>query len=163
MVSTEDLKKILLLQHLPDSLLEKILPLLRHRECQEGEVLFEEGGRAENFHMLTRGKIVLEVEVSPRVIMSVGSVKPGHSFGWSALTPADPAHKFNAISTEYSEVLSIPGREFLNILEQDPAVGYQVMKNIFAILKRQLERRTIQLVSVMRKYPGMRELLEETS
>lgn len=163
MISIEDLKGIYLLRGLPQAVLEKMLPLTRCRDYKEREVVFEEGQRAECFYMLRRGKVILEVDLSTHVSMSLGSIKPGYSFGWSALTQDDPVHKSRAISIEPSEILCIPGSQFLNILNQDPAVAYEVMREIFAILKRRLERRTAQLVNVMRKYPGMRELIEETS
>jgi CRP-like cAMP-binding protein len=66
MVSMEDVKAIYLLEGLNEQILEKICPMTETRQFKEREVVFEEGDRAENFYMLKRGKILLEVEVAKK-------------------------------------------------------------------------------------------------
>ncbi len=161
MVALDDLKKILLLHDFTDPMLEELRPLVQSRKGKEQEIIFSENDPAEFFYMLKSGKVILEVEVSSRVVMSLGSVKSGHSFGWSALSPAERTHDYNALCTELSEILLVPGAEFLEILDRHPEAGYRVMKNIFSIFKRRLERRTIQLVNVISSYPEMKELVQE--
>lgn len=161
MVALDDLKKILLLQDFTVPMLVELQPLVQSREGKEQEIIFNENDPALLFFMLKRGKILLEVEVSPRVMMSLGSVKTGHSFGWSALSSTDRTHKSNALCTEPSEILLVPGGEFLRIIERHPEAGYRVMNSIFAIFKRRLERRTVQLINVIRNYPEMKELAQE--
>jgi CRP-like cAMP-binding protein len=161
MVSLDDLRKILLLQDFTVPMLEELRPLVQPREGKEREIIFNENDPAALFFMLKRGKVLLEVEVSPRVMMSLGSVKSGHCFGWSALSPADRSHRSNALCTEPSEIFLVPGGEFLRILERHPEAGYRVMKSIFTIFKRRLERRTVQLINVIRNYPEMKEMVQE--
>jgi CRP-like cAMP-binding protein len=161
MVALDDLKKILLLQDFTDPMLEELRPLVQSRKGKEQEIIFNEDDPADFFFMLKSGKVVLEVEVSSRVMMSLGSVKSGNSFGWSALSSSDRTHKTNALCTEPSEILFVPGADFMEILDRHPEAGYRVMKNIFAILKRRLERRTVQLTNVIRNYPEMKELVQE--
>lgn len=161
MVEMDDLRKILLLRDFTEPMLEELGPLVELRECREREIIFNENDPAAYFYALKRGKIILEVEVSPRVVMSLGSVKAGNSFGWSALSPSDRTHKSNALCTEPCEVFSVAGAEFLNILDRHPEAGYRVMRNIFAIFKRRLERRTFQLINVIRNHPDMKDLVQE--
>ena len=161
MVAIDDLQKILLLQDFTEPMLEELSPLVQSRECREREIIFNENDPAEYFFALKRGKIILEVEVSPRVVMSLGSVKSGNSFGWSALSPSDRTHKSNALCTEPCEVFSVAGAEFLSLLERHREAGYRVMQNIFAIFKRRLERRTFQLINVIRNHPNMKDLVQE--
>ncbi|MDD3579723.1 MAG: cyclic nucleotide-binding domain-containing protein [Desulfobacca sp.] len=160
MVAIHDLKKILILRDFTNPMLEELRLLVQSRECKEQEIIFNENDPAEFFYMLKTGKILLEVEISPRVMMSLGSIKYGNSFGWSALSPADRTHKSNALCTEPSVIFWVPGAEFLQILDRHPE-GYKVMKNIFAIFKRRLERRTVQLINVIRNHPEMKELVQE--
>jgi len=161
MVALDDLKKILLLQDFTDPMLEELRPLVQSRKGKEQEIIFNENDPAEFFYMLKTGKVLLEVEVSSRVVMSLGSVKPGNSFGWSALSPADPTHNYNALCTEPSEILVVPGADFLQILDRHPEAGYRVMTKVFAIFNRRLARRTFQLINVIRNYPEMKELVQE--
>jgi len=161
MVTIDDLKKIFLLQDFTDSMLEELRPLVNSRKTKEQEIIFNQHDPAETFFMLKRGKILLEVEVSPYVMMSLGSVKSGRSFGWPALSPAYPSYESNALCTEPSEIFSVAGPEFLQILDRQPEVGYRVMKYVFGIFEQRLERRTTQLINVIRNYPEMKELVQE--
>jgi CRP-like cAMP-binding protein len=158
MVSLEDLKSIYLVQNLPDESLEKMLPLISRHEFTEREVIFEEGEKADNFYMLKRGKLLLEVEITEMMIISLGSIKSGYSFGWSALLP-DSNYTSYAICSEPCEILSIHGDKFLELLNVDHTMGYQVMTGVVKILKMRLERRTGQFLKVMSKHPDIQKLL----
>ena len=158
MVTLDDLKKIYLLQTLPDESLEKMIPFIEYQQFDDREVVFEEGEKAETFYMLKRGKLLLEVEISEIIIISLGSIKSGYSFGWSALIP-DATYTSYAICSEPSEVFSIPGMKLLEILDGDHTMGYQVMTGVVRILKHRLERRTGQFLKVMSKHPDIQKLL----
>lgn len=161
MIAIDDLKKILLLDDFTDAMLEELRPLVQFREYKEREIVFNENDPAESLFMLKRGKVVMEVEVSPRLVMTLGAVKYGFCFGWSSLSGAERIHKSNAICTEPSEVMWVPGEEFLELLERHPEQGYRVMKNIFSIFKRRMERRTVQLINVIRNHPDMKDFYQE--
>lgn len=158
MVSKEELRGIYILENLTDEMLEKIQPLIEPLQFKEREVVFEEGERAENFFFLKRGKILLEVEISEMIIISLGSIKSGYSFGWSALLSA-PSYTSYAVCTEPCEVLAIHGQKFLNLLHEDHTMGLRVMEFAAKILKNRLERRTAQFLKVMSKHPDIQKLL----
>jgi CRP-like cAMP-binding protein len=158
MVSKENLRNILLLRDLPDSFLDTILPSVRREGLDRGAVVFEEGSKAEDFYMLLRGKILLEVEVSSSIIIALGSIKSGYSFGWSSLLDGG-IHSSYAIAAEPCEVLSIPGTRFMRALDQDKISGFLVMTRVFHIFRRRLERRTNQFLKVMQKHPDIQQLL----
>jgi CRP/FNR family cyclic AMP-dependent transcriptional regulator len=158
MVSETDLKEIVLLQGLPDSILAEVAEVATLQEHSTGAVIFEEGSQAREFYMLKEGKVLLEVEIAQDIIISLGSIKRGYSFGWSSLVP-DGLHTTYAVAVEPSQVLSLPGAKFLEILERDPRWGYLVMKRVFEVFRRRLERRTTQFIKVMRKHPDIQKLL----
>jgi CRP-like cAMP-binding protein len=160
MVSVQDLGKITLLADVPIPALAALAPFVRLLDFQKGDVIFEEGAKAEEFYMLKRGKVLLEVDVSDSIIVSLGSVKSGQTLGWSALIEGG-IHSSYAICAEQSEVIAIPGQRFLQILTEDTAVGFLVMSRIFQIFSRRLERRTGQFLKVMRKHPDIQRLLGE--
>ncbi len=158
MVSIEDLKKIFLLQKLSNKDLEKILPITSLHELKENEVVFKEGDKADTFYMLKRGKVLLEVDISEFISMSLGAVKTGFSFGWSSLMP-DSVYTSNGICAEPCEVIAVSGKEFLTHLRKDHAVGYHVMEGVARIIRDRLERRTSQFLMVMKKHPDIQKLL----
>lgn len=158
MVTIDDLKKIYIFQNLNNDFLHQFLPHIQEHTFQENNIIFKEGDRAQNFYMLKRGKVLLEVEVSEIIIISLGSIKSGYSFGWSALIP-DSNYTSYAVCSEPSEVLSIKGEKFLEIINQDSSQASILMYDVFKIIKNRLQKRTEQFLKVMSKHPDIQKLL----
>ena len=157
MVSFEELKKIYLLENLDDSMLGKMLPFTQMHLFGNKAVVFKEGQPAEDFFMLLKGKVVLEVEASESVMISLGSIKSGYSFGWSALLH-ESAYTSYAVCVEPCEVIALPGNIFVQLLEENHSMGYRVMSGVVEILKRRLERRTHQFLKTLRAHPDIAKL-----
>ncbi len=107
--------------------------------------------------MLKAGKILLEVDMSETISVSLGVVKAGFCFGWSALFPGS-RYTSTAICSEPCEVMSIPGEGFLSLMEKDHSMGYRVMEMIASILKSRLERRTEQFLKAIQNHPDLQAL-----
>jgi len=153
-VSTEDIKTIYLLQRLTDPLLEKVRPMIESKFYEDRDVIFREGEKAERFFMLLKGKILLEVQASEAMMIVLGAIKPGYSFGWSGLIPGE-SYTTYAIAAEPSEVLILEGEKFLALMEEDHTIGYRIMQGVVNILKRRLERRTDQFLRTLRRHPDI--------
>ncbi|KPK31465.1 MAG: hypothetical protein AMK69_00295 [Nitrospira bacterium SG8_3] len=158
MVSIEDLRRVMLLQDLTGPMLEKLLPMVQAEAFGEREIIYEAGNAADHFYSLKRGKVLLEAEVAPPIIISLGAIKPGYSFGWSALLPS-ASHTSYAVSAEPSEIFVMPGARFLALLDQDHTMGYLVMQKMGRILENRLERRTAQFLNVITRHPEIATLL----
>jgi CRP-like cAMP-binding protein len=154
MVSLEDLKSIYLMQRLPDPLLERVRPMVESRLYEDHDVIFREAEKAQAFFMLLKGKILLEVQASEAMMIVLGAIKPGYSFGWSGLIPGE-AYTTYAIASEPSEVLLVDGGRFLGLMEEDHTIGFRVMQGVVNILKRRLERRTDQFLRTLRRHPDI--------
>jgi len=160
MPTFDELRKIYLFEHLPDDLLGRMLPFIHLRIFSEGSVIFNAGDPAQNFDMPQKGELLLEVEVSETVNISLGSVKPGYAFGWSSLFPGG-AHRSSAVCVEPCEVMSILGEEFKRILDADHTIGHRVMEEIARIFKSRMERRTEQFVNTLRTHPDIQKIAGE--
>lgn len=158
MASIEQLKRIRLFEDLTDSMLEQILPLAQEQSFAEREIIYEPGSEASYFYSLITGKVLLQTELSSALIISLGAIKPGYSFGWSALLPG-PAHTSLAVCMEPSEILVMPGDEFKTLLDKDHTIGFLVMQKAATILENRLERRSAQFIKVITKHPEIAMLL----
>ena len=150
MVSLEELREVYLVQNLPDQMLKKLMPLADKRSYEEKQVVFEEGQDAEYFYMLFSGKVLLKVDVSPVITISLGSVKHGYSFGWSSLLEGGQ-YTSQAACAEPCEIAVISGKDFKKVLDDDHTMGYQVMEGIVRIMENRLQRRTTQFIKTLRK------------
>jgi CRP-like cAMP-binding protein len=124
----------------------------------ERQMVYEAGSVADRFYSLKRGKVLLEAELAPEFIISVGAIKPGYSFGWSALLPS-ASHTSYAVCTELSEILAFPGSKFMALLDNNHTMGYLCMQKATRILENRLERRTAQFLKVITKHPEIGLLL----
>jgi len=159
MVSVNDLKKIHLLQNLPDHCYEKMVSFVRSETRTEKDTLFEEGQKADDFFMLAKGLVLLKVKPSEKLTISLGSIKPGYSFGWSSLIPGR-LYTSSAVCAEECDLLIISGEKFLALFEEDHYMGYKVMSGVVRILNNRLERRTRQFKKTLERHIDLESILE---
>jgi CRP-like cAMP-binding protein len=157
MVPFEDLKKIYLMQRLTDPMLEAVQPLVEKRSFENRDVIFKEGQNADLFFMLFKGKVLLEVEASEAMMISLGSIKSGFSFGWSALVQGSDSYTTFAMCVEPCEVFMVQGEKLLGLMEKDHSMGFMIMTGVVNILKKRLERRTDQFLKTLRKHPDIQK------
>jgi CRP-like cAMP-binding protein len=158
MVSVEDLKKIALFEDLTDGMLDKLGSLVEVESFEERQIIYEAGNTADRFYSVKRGKVLLEAELAPAVIIALGSIKQSYSFGWSALRPS-ASHTSYAVCSEPSDIYTMPGDKFVELLDSDHSMGYRVMQKATTILENRLERRTAQFLKVITKHPEIGTLL----
>jgi CRP-like cAMP-binding protein len=158
LASIEQLKRIRLFEDLTDGMLEQIFPLAQEQSFAEREIIYEPGSEATHFYSLITGKVLLQTELASALIISLGAIKPGYSFGWPSLLPG-LAHTSLAVCMESCEILVMPGDKFKALLDQEHTMGFLVMQKAATILENRLERRTAQFVKVITKHPDIATLL----
>jgi CRP/FNR family transcriptional regulator, cyclic AMP receptor protein len=161
MVTMEDLKNIVMLRYLSDEMIASMLPFVAQTQFEEKEIIFNEFEPAEKFYMLKRGKVVLELRVSDKITVSVGSVKPGYAFGWSAML-GDSAYTTDAICAESSEVLEISVKDLKGLLDNNFEMGYILTQRLLVVLKKRLDIRTEQLLRVIKHHPEIQRLFDKS-
>jgi len=160
MVTRQDLKQIVILGYLTDAMLDKMLPYVGCQRFEEGDVIFREKEPGETFYMLKWGKILLQQRISERIQVSVSAVKPGYSFGWSAVLREVEFYTLDAICVEASEVFSIRRQDIRKLLDEDHAMGYYLMQRIVVMVKKRLDRRTEQFLKVIIDHPDIKPLVD---
>ena len=159
MIAFDDLRKILLLENVSDAMLGKMVPLLEMRVFGERDIIFHQGDDAEMFYMLKEGKVLLEVDVSDAISVSMGAMKAGFSLGWSSLFPGS-SYTTTAVCVEPTEIIAIPGKDFVRFMDGDHDNGYDVMWKITAIFRRRLGRRTGQFLRAIEHHPDIQKVFQ---
>lgn len=163
MINKEELRKMVILGQLSDAMLEKLLPLVERKHYEEREYIFREGDTAERFYMLKRGKILLEQRLSDKMTVSIDSIKPGYSFGWSAMLGGglEPYSRYtsDAICAEPCEIFFVMGEEFQELLENDHNMGYLLTRRLNRVIKQRLVHRTDQFIRLIKKHPDIHNLI----
>jgi CRP-like cAMP-binding protein len=153
-INKEDLKRIVILSYLSDDMLDKIVPIIDMLKYDEREAIFQEGDIAERFYMLRRGKILLEKRISDKITVSVGSVKAGFSFGWSAMLDGGP-YTSDAICAEPCVIFSVRREKILPLMDSDPDLGYIVSQRLIRVIKKRLDLRTEQFIRAIQNHPDL--------
>ena len=148
MPTTEELRKIGLIDVLSDRMLETIAPLAETLNVDQDGLVFEQGDQARYFYLLAKGKVLLNMMASETVCISVMSAEPGDCFGWSALL-GGRHYNASAVCVEKSLLYVIDGQSFLKMLQAHQDMGFRVMTFAARAINRRLERRTGQLFKIL--------------
>jgi CRP/FNR family transcriptional regulator, cyclic AMP receptor protein len=148
-----------MLGYLSDEMLDKLAGAVDVLSFEEREYIFRQGNMADRFYWLKRGKVLFEQRISPTVTVTVGSVKPGYSFGWSAMLEGK-YYTADSVCAEFCEVYSVRGQRLKSMLGSDPAMGYAFSQRLVRVLKSRLDHRTEQFMRVIRNHPELRSLFD---
>jgi CRP-like cAMP-binding protein len=152
-----DLSQIVMIAHLTDDMQERLAQIVDVLKFDKDEILFREGEPADRFYMLRSGNVLLEQRISDKVTACVGAVKPGFSFGWSAMVD-NGVYTTEAVCIEPSEIYSFKRDKINNLFEQDPKMGYLMYQRLLEIIKKRLDYRTGQFRQAIEDHPDMQNL-----
>jgi len=163
MITKDELRRIVILGYLTDSMLEKLIPIVERAHVDERQYVFRQADSAEKFYMLSHGKVLLEQRISQKMTVSIESVRPGYSFGWSGMMTGgiEPYSRYtsDAISTEASELFVLKGEDLNNLLDQDHHMGYLIGQRLTRVIARRLRHRTEQFVRIIKQHPDIDNLI----
>lgn len=158
MVAGEDLRQIAILRNLADEMLDKFIPITRLLFFDKREVIFRQGTRSTHFYMLKEGKVILEQRITDKIAVSVSSVKPGNSFGWSAMLDGEK-YSTDAVCAEPCRVFTLRSEEMRALFDADHSLGYIMSQRLLRIVKNRYDIRTKQFVTTLRHHPEISNLL----
>ena len=131
MMSTDiqTLKSLDLFADLSFGELEKIASLMHMMKVTEGEVLTRKGESARTFFIVLSGNFMLSFKKERSFTLH----NKGNIIGWSTVvTPFQ--YRGTAIALTDGLVLSMPGQEFLRLIQSDSALGDKIMRKINKIV-----------------------------
>jgi CRP-like cAMP-binding protein len=118
-----------------------VLALGSETHLAGGQVLFDLGSDATNLYVVRQGLIALTLPMDVRgqaQDVLIEERGPGQTVGWSALIPP---HRFTLKATAPlgTDLLVLPRRALAEYLDAHPAAGYQVTRNVAAIVGQRLQ------------------------
>ncbi|NNK84321.1 MAG: cyclic nucleotide-binding domain-containing protein [Desulfobacterales bacterium] len=158
MIDIQDLKQFVMLRYLSDDRLKKLVSITEMLQFDKDEKIFQQGDKAERFYLLKKGKVLLELRVTETITVSMSSVKPGFSFGWSAMLEDNP-YSTDAICAESCEVFSFRESKIKKIMEEDHTLGYIFSQRLLYVIKKRHDIRTDQFVKTIKYHPDISRLL----
>ncbi|MCJ7616527.1 MAG: cyclic nucleotide-binding domain-containing protein [Desulfobacterales bacterium] len=135
MMSTDiqTLKSLDLFADLNFGELEKIASLMHMMKVTEGEVLTRKGEPARTFFIVLSGNFMLSFKKERSFTLH----NKGNIIGWSTVvTPFQ--YRGTAIALTDGLVLSMPGQEFLRLIQSDSTLGDKIMRKINKIVSERM-------------------------
>jgi CRP-like cAMP-binding protein len=157
MVTTEELKEMVIMAYLEDDMLDHLTSITDVLTFNEKETIFRQGDTADRFYMVKRGKVLLEQKLTDKITVFVGSVKPGFSFGWSTMIE-EGYYSANAVCAEPSEIYSIIGNRIKTLCQKHPDMGVRLTQRLLMVLKKRYDSRTEQFIKAIKNHPDMKDL-----
>ena len=102
--------------------------------------------------MVRRGRVALELFVPARGPITIETVDEGEAVGWSWLFPPYTWH-FDARAVTPIRGVAVDGVCLRGKCDEDPALGYELMRRFSAVLLDRLNATRIQLADL---YGGSR-------
>lgn len=157
MVTSDDLKQIVMLTYLSDPMLENLARITDVLTFDKDEIIFRQYEPAERYYMMRSGNIILEQQITEKVTTCIGAIKPGFSFGWSAMIE-DGTYTADAVCVETSQVFSFKRSKVSKLFAQDPEMGLRFYRRLLVIIKKRLDIRTEQFREAIKNHPDMQAL-----
>lgn len=114
---------------------------------REGEYLFKEGGPADRFYVVRQGRVAIEIFVPDRGPLVVDTVERGDIVGVSWLFPPY-RWQFDGRCVEAVRAVSLDGACLRGKCDDDPRLGYELMKRFAAVMHRRVESAQLRLVDL---------------
>jgi CRP/FNR family transcriptional regulator, cyclic AMP receptor protein len=113
----------------------------------EGEMLFREGEAADAFYVVRHGTVALETFVPALGGVAVETIEAGEVIGWSWLFPPYRWH-LDARALSTVRATSFDGVCLREKCENDPVLGYDLMKRFAQVLIERLQWTRLRLLDV---------------
>lgn len=158
MIAPEDLKQFVMLGYLTEDMLKNLVPITEMLLFDQNELIFKQGQKADRLYLLKKGKVLLEQRITDTLTVSLSSIKPGFSFGWSAMLE-NGLYSTDAICAEPSEIYSFRESKIKRLMESDHSMGFIISQRLLYVLKKRFDARTEQFVKTIRLHPDISKLL----
>ena len=151
MLGIEDLKSIIMLSDLNDTMFEKMLKVTKKTNYSSGEYIFREGDYAEHLYSVIEGKVGLELQKNTSTLVMINTITRGYSLGFSALVDTEQKkYASHAKALTDTKLLKWNGEDLRKLFHKDYEMGYLLMKRIAKIAKKRLQVRNAQFLEIYR-------------
>jgi len=127
--------------------LEVLVEAAEERQYADGDVIFRLDDQAAHFYLIQSGTAVVQIPsiYGPPLVMQ--TLSSGQLLGWSWLIPPYKWH-FEARATSDMKVIAFDGQRLRHRCEQDPALGYQLLKLFSALMSERVQAARLKMMEV---------------
>lgn len=113
---------------------------------EAGQVIFREGEEADRFYLIRHGRVALEIHMEQGPIV-IQTISENDVLGWSWLVPPY-RWRFDARALEVTRALALDGTCLRKKCDDNPAMGYELLKRFTLVLEERLQATRLQLLDM---------------
>ncbi|MDZ7760385.1 MAG: Crp/Fnr family transcriptional regulator [Desulfovermiculus sp.] len=159
MVDKHELRRITLIEDMPDAFLEILGSTGQLTIFSEGTLLFTEGQPLDQCYMILTGTIFLEVQPVSDVIITLESLKSGACFGLSSLIPGSKSQS-NAVCAETCELACFSAHKLYELMGTHQGFGFDFLARIVRTFRDRMEHRTQLFIRALQNHPELQHLFD---
>jgi len=138
MVSVDRLKEVGIFHGISDEELRLVSQsICRIEESKQDTVICTENTESTEMYIVDSGRVNLEIEAVPEMILQVSSLKRNEVFGWETLVPPY-RYTTTARAVTDSELIVLEGEKMRKLCETYPDICARVMEQVVRIAADQL-------------------------
>lgn len=112
-----------------------------------GQQICRSGEEANVFYIIRQGRVAVEVFAPGRGTITVETLGEGEVLGWSWLFPPYRTH-FDVRALDLTRAIALDGKCLRTKCENDPALGYELLKRVAGVMVQRLQSARLQLLDV---------------
>jgi CRP-like cAMP-binding protein len=146
------LRRSELFSGLSDEQMEKVAALAEEVDCRSAEIVVREGEVGDEIYVVRHGMVEVLVSAGsipdvpgPPTMKPIVELGPGQSFGEMALLDRGARSATVRCVQDDTRLYVIPRQALLALCDDDPQIGYVLMRNIASDLSFKLRHRNLRV------------------
>lgn len=112
-----------------------------------GEVIFRQGEPADRFYLIRHGRVSIEISTPHAQVLRIQTLEGGEVLGLSWLFPPY-IWFFDARALTATRALAVDGKCLRAKCDEDPKLGYELMKRFSIILHARMQAARLQIMDI---------------
>jgi CRP-like cAMP-binding protein len=134
--------------------LERLAAISSIMEVKSGSTIFCEGDRVDNVYIILDGQVAVDSIVPGYSKFRIYQAEPLDIIGWSKMTPVVRQRVATTIALKDSHLLMIDGDELTSLCEEDPHIGFVVMRRIANVVATNMLTTKLALMDIILQLNG---------
>jgi CRP-like cAMP-binding protein len=132
---------------MPSSIIEELQAHARVRLIEKGETVIDEGGYADSFFLIKKGRVAIRVHGLERGDITIQTIEDGEILGWSWMV--EPyIWNFDAIAAKSTLAFVFDAKALREKCTQNYELGFHLMQRIASLFADRLRHTRMQLLDV---------------
>ncbi len=141
------LKEHAFFEGLKPDYIELLIECASNVRFDAGELIFRQGEEANRFYLIRHGRVAVEISAPGGKAIALKTLTDNDVLGWSWLFPPYQ-WQFDARAQELTRAIALDARCLRGKCDQDPELGYELMKRFSFIMLETLQATRLQLLDL---------------